>query len=101
MESLTLDKALELYEILGAHIPDVKNENINALEFIGKIVRNIRESEKHQNYVDAVMLMSGKEWKELKIFESDEVLSLFIEGLSVNRIVDLKVFCKEIGFNYG
>ena len=100
MDSLTLDKALELYEILGAYIPEVKDKDIDALEFIGKIVRNIRNSGKHQNYVDAVMLMSNKEWEELKTFEFNEVLSLFIEGLSINKIVSLEVFCKKVGFDY-
>jgi hypothetical protein len=51
MEALTLDKAIELYEILGAHIPDVESEDIDATEFIGKIVHNIRESEQHKDYV--------------------------------------------------
>lgn len=97
MESLTLDKALELYEILGAHIPNVDDEDIGALEFIGKIVGNIKESGKHQNYVDAVMLMSGKEWEEIKEATSDQILEMFADGLFINKIVSLKVFCDQMG----
>ncbi|MHA2384452.1 MAG: hypothetical protein ACXACT_17920 [Candidatus Thorarchaeota archaeon] len=91
MEALTLDKAIELYEILGAHIPDVESEDIDATEFIGKIVHNIRESEQHKDYV-------GKPWEEMKELDPIDVLNLFTEGLSTNRIVNLKSFCKEIRF---
>ena len=99
MKTLTLDKAMELYEILGVHIPDVEDKDISALEFIGKIVKNIKESGEHQRYVDAVMLMSGNTWEELKALNSVDVLEMFIDGLSTNKIVKLKMFCEEIGFN--
>ncbi len=99
MESLTLDKALELYEILDAHIPEVGNEDVDVLEFIGKIVKSMRKSNEHQNYIDAVMLMSNKVWEDVKVLDASEVLNLFIEGLSTNKILDLKIFCNEIGFN--
>ena len=65
MESLTLSKAMELYEILGIHIPET-NEDVDALQFIGKIVKSIKDSGEHKDYVDAVMLMSGKNWEEIK-----------------------------------
>ena len=99
MNSLTLDKALELYEILGTHIPDVGGKDVDVLEFIGKIVRSMKESNEHQNYIDAVILMSNKKWEEVKILEASEVLNLFIDGLSVNKIVDLKAFCDGVGFS--
>jgi hypothetical protein len=40
--------------------------------------------------------MSGKPWEELKEFESNAVLELFIDGLSFNKIVPLKMFCDEM-----
>lgn len=100
MEALTFSKAMELYELLGVHIPDAEDEDIEALEFIGKIVNNVKESDRHKDYVDAIMMMSDKEWEELKVLESAEVLELFIDGLSVNKIVKLKMFCDTIGFGY-
>jgi hypothetical protein len=99
MESLTLSKAMELYEILGPHIPEVDKDE-DPLEFIGKIVRSIRESDEHERYVDAVMLMSGVEWEELKQLDSNEVLELFVNGLSKNKIVSLKSFCDSVGFSH-
>ena len=99
MKPLTLDKALQLHEILGLHIPEFEEDN--ALEFIGKIVDNIRQSNQHKDYVDAVMLMSGKEWDEVKQMNSEDVLELFIAGLMENKIVYLKDFCKKMGYSYG
>jgi hypothetical protein len=63
-------------------------------------VRSIRESDEHKRYVDAVMLMSGVEWEELKQLNSMDVLELFIEGLSINRIARLHTFCKDVGYSY-
>jgi len=37
MNTLTLDKAAELYEVLGSYIPEVE-DSIDAIKFIGKIV---------------------------------------------------------------
>ena len=99
MEALTLDKAMELYELLGAHIPEVDATD-DPLEFIGKITSSIVASEQHKDYTDAIMLMSGKEWEGVKIMTSDEVLELFIDGLLTNKIVSLKLFCNKMGFSY-
>ena len=99
MEALTFNKAIELYELLGKYIPDV-NETDEPLEFVGKITGNITRSEQHKDYTDAVMLMSGKSWEEIKQLESEEVLDLFLDGLIANKIAKLKVFCDNIGFSY-
>ena len=100
MNALTLEDAMNLYSIIGKYIPEIEDENADALEFIGKIVKNIRESDNHRAYTDAVMLMSGKDWEELKTFQSSDVLALFIEGLSENRILRLKMFCERAGFSH-
>jgi hypothetical protein len=100
MDILTIDKALELHSILSKYVPDESDEK-DATKFIGKIVSNIRESNQPQDYVNAIMLMSGKGWNEIKDMEFDEVLELFIIGLRENQIVNLKSFCDKIGFSYG
>ena len=99
MEALTFNKAMELYELLGSHIPDI-NETDDPLEFVGKITINITKSGQHEDYTNAVMLMSEKPWEEIKQLESEEVLDLFLDGLIINKIAKLKVFCGTIGFSY-
>lgn len=98
MNPLTLDKAFQLYDIIGKYVPEI-DEDSKALEFIGTIVRNIKDSNNHRDYVDAVILMSDKSWDEVKELKFDEVLELFIEGLSVNKIIELKSFCEDIGYS--
>ena len=100
MNPLTLDKAFQLYDIIGKYLPEISEED-DALEFIGTIVGNIKESYEYKDYTDAVMLMCGMEWEELKEKESTEVLELFVEGLSVNKIVELKSFCETMGYSDG
>ena len=90
---------MELYELLGAHIPEVDDAD-DPLEFIGKITSSIVASEQHKDYTNAVILMSDKSWEEIKQLESDEVLDLFIDGLLINKIATLKVFCESLGFIY-
>jgi hypothetical protein len=83
MNPLNLNKAFQLHDIIGKYLPE-NEEDIDALAFIGTIVKNIKDSENHRDYVDAVMLMSGKTWEEIKEMQYDEVLELFISGLSTN-----------------
>ena len=70
MKPLTIDKALQLYDIIGKYIPEADEET--PLEFVGTIVKNIRESDQHKDYTDAVMLMSDKLWEEIKEMQFDE-----------------------------
>jgi hypothetical protein len=99
MEALTFSKAMELYELLGSHIPDI-DETDDPLEFVSKITGNITKSGQHEDYTNAVILMSGRSWEEIKQLKSEEVLNLFIDGLLINKIATLKVFCEKLGFSY-
>ena len=101
MEALTLDKAMELYELLGAHIPEVEDERIDALNFIGKIVEDINASGHHEAYTLSIELMSGKTLQDLQEMNSEDILDLFVDGLVQNKILDLKSFCNKVGFSYG
>jgi len=100
MKPLTIDKALELNELLKDHIPPVDDDH-DALHFVGKIMDSINLSKRHDDYIDAVVLMSGQDWEEIKFLDSEKILELFIDGLSINRVVSLKSFCDVMGINNG
>ena len=100
MEALTLNKAMELYELLGAHIPEVEDAD-DPLEFIGKIVEDINASGHHEAYTLSIELMSGKTLQDLQEMNSEDILDLFVDGLVQNKILHLKTFCNKIGFSYG
>jgi hypothetical protein len=102
MEALSLNKALELYEILGPHIPEIdENDDIDALKFIGKIVTNIKASEDLAAYSLSIELMTGKTPQDLQEMSSEERVELFTLYLMQNRILTLKSFCEELGFKHG
>ena len=98
MEALTLNKSMELYELLGAHIPEVDSKQIDVLDFIGKIVDNINASGHHEAYTLSIELMSGKTLQDLQEMDSEDILDLFVDGLMKNKILDLKSFCSKAGF---
>jgi len=100
MNPLTLDKAFQLYDIIGKYLPEI-NEEDDALEFIGTILDNLDESNQRQNYVDAIMLMFDVTLDELQEMPSEERINLFISGLSENKIIELKSFCNLVGYSYG
>ena len=101
MNPLTLDKALQLYDIIGKYLPEIEGDDIDALKFVGTITKNIKESNHHRDYTDAVMLMSEKTWEEIKEMQSDEVLELFVDGLATNKIIELKSFCNAMRYSHG
>lgn len=83
--------------MIGEYIPEqVEGEHI--IEFIGKIVNSIVE-EKSIAYIDALALMTGNDLQVLQGFSSLILIEMFTVGLTVNDIIGLKKFCKEI--NYG
>ena len=98
MEALTLNKAMELYELLGAHIPEVDAKKVDVLDFIGKIVEDINASNHHEAYTLSIELMSGKTLQDLQEMDSIDRLELFTKGLIQNKILSLKSFCDKVGF---
>jgi len=98
MTSLNLEKALELYSIIGKHLPENVDENLDVLDFIGTIVNNIKESGNHRDYVNAVSIMTDLSISELLEMGYEEILGLFIEGLIINQIISLKKFCESINY---
>lgn len=93
---LTMPKALELYDLLGEYIPDyVEGEPI--IDFIGKIVNNIA-TDNSPAYTDAICLMTGYHFLVLSRMSTEKIFELFAIGLSVNNIIQLKQFCKDIGY---
>ena len=91
---------MELYEILGAHIPE-DTEGITAWDFIGKIIRDINSSDDHSSYTLAMELMSEKTLQGLQEMLPEERLELFTGGLIQNKIMELKSFCEQVGFAHG
>ena len=99
MKPLPLRQALELHRILSIHIPEeIGNDS---LEFIGTIIKNIRESGKHRDYVEAISIMTGLEQDEIVQHSVEDGIVAFTEGLAINRILELDSFCNKLGVKHG
>jgi len=98
VKPLNLEKALELYTIIGKYLPENVDEYSEPLDFVGTIIDNIKESGNHRDYIDSVVLMTGDDEQEILQLEPVEVLNIFTQGLMDNQIVSLKKFCESIDY---
>ena len=98
MKPLNLEKALELYTIIGKHLPKKFDENSDVLDFVGTIVDNIKESGNHRDYLDSIVLMTDEDEQDILQLDSVEVLNIFTQGLMDNQIESLKQFCESINY---
>ncbi|MBU2177692.1 MAG: hypothetical protein KJ556_21580 [Gammaproteobacteria bacterium] len=96
IKPLNLKEALELYDILGKYLPEASKDE-TVLEFIGTIVDRIVE-DRSGAYIEAICLMHKCTVEELQGLPSQERLIFFMDGLMKNNIINLKKFCKEIGY---
>lgn len=99
MKPLSIRDALKLCHLIGKHIPDISEAN-TGLEFVGKIIDNISASGNHRDYIEAVALMMGTTVESLVTeLNTEEILTMFMEGLQDNKILFLQEFCKKVGFD--
>ncbi len=97
MKPLSIDKALQLYQILAPYLPDEIDDGFN---FIGTIIDNIKNSGNHRAYIEAIALMNNIPVDVVLQFDPiNDSLKMFAEGLVVNNISSLREFCKKVGLN--
>lgn len=97
MKPLNLHKALQLYDLLGEHIPVTPCQD--GIEFIGTIINHIVDTNKHADFMNALLLMTDVSQEELLLLKPEEVISLFAECLAENKILQLVDFCKKVGYH--
>jgi hypothetical protein len=96
MPQINLSDALKLYDLLKDHLPVVIDQDDDMLEFAGTIIDSMIKSSSHKNYVDAIMLMTGKTQDEVLQLGTQDALRSFMDGLVENDILLLKSFCEEL-----
>ena len=95
MKPLSIDKAIQLYEILAPYLPEEIDDGFN---FIGTIIENIKNSGNHRAYIEAIALMADMSFDEVLQYDpATEALSMFMNGLVINKIFLLKDFCNKVG----
>lgn len=96
MKPLNLEKALELYTIIGKHLPENVDDDMKVLDFVGIILDSIIEKNEHSALVQSTALMSGIYIDNIRALESNDIIELFSEGLIINNVLDLKKFCESL-----
>lgn len=97
MKPLSINKALQLYKILAPHFPEEIDDSFN---FVGKIIDNIKNSGNHRKYIEAIALMADMDFEEVLQYDpKTEAIEMFAEGLAINKIMQLKLFCEKVGIN--
>lgn len=91
---LNLQDAFMLSSIISKYVDTKKlNPQADAIDFISEIVDKISPEE----YLACVSLMTKKDADTIKREISLDILTSFIEGLKLNRILDLLHFYKSLG----
>jgi hypothetical protein len=96
IKALNLEKALELYDLLGKYIPDATN--IDMLAFIGKMIDSIIDDD-GDIYFRAIQLMTGLKEKDVLKMDAEELFIAFSDYILANKILELQQFCVRIGYN--
>jgi hypothetical protein len=96
---LNLRDALHLYDLVGHHIPTDIDEDTYILNFVGKIVHSLIDANEHRNYIDAIVLLTGKTTDEVVSQSLDQSVLDFSAGLVDNHILALCKFCRELGYD--
>lgn len=97
MNTLNLNKATQLYEIIGKYIPEVPGDD-DVFGYVYKILENIKNGDSPEDYFYALELMTGKGYDELSNSQPVPVLELFIDSLMEWHIIELASFFKSVGY---
>jgi hypothetical protein len=97
MKPLNLPNALKLYDVIAQYLPE--DVNIDGIDFIKQIIDGIISKEKHKDFIDIIMLSTEISREDILELSSQELLELFAECLSINKILLLKDFCMRIGYH--
>lgn len=93
MGAVNLRNSIQLYKLVKNHIPVEVVNNEDELQFIQKIILSMDANE----YVQSVMLMSGKTLAELATLEPASILEMFTVGLAENKIISLVGYMQGLG----
>jgi len=96
-----LNNASLLYDVLGKHIPPIPILPEDYLDFIDGIIGSIQQNQDYDAYYKAIQILTGVTPEIIQVSTPEDVLDLFINGLSEWRIVDLVGFFRNLGYENG
>lgn len=99
MKRLSIREATQLWKLIGKYLPE-DDEYDDLLSFASIIIDEIIADDKHEVYIEALMLLSDKTLEELGEMETEEVVTTFLNGMNENDILALRDFYTKVGFAY-
>jgi len=94
---LNLKDMFRLYRLVGQHIPKEKPEDV--LQFVSTVIDNMIMAGQYSNYINAVLLTSGKTLDDIKDLPTSEIIRLFTQGLIENKMFAFMDFLEKVNFN--
>lgn len=96
MTTLCIEKAIQLFHLLDPFIP--KEDNLQPVEIISKIVYNIKASNQHRVYLEVLALMQETDIQTIiDSYSPEQSIIEFTIGLQENQILALREFCNKVG----
>ena len=99
MKRLSIREATQLWKLIGKYLPE-DDEYDDLLSFASIIIDEIIADDKHEVYIEALILLSDKTLEELGEMETEEVVTTFLNGMNENDILALRDFYTKVGFAY-
>ena len=93
---LNMEKGLELYLKLSPYLPE-DTEDGSSLDYLHAIISNIRNGNS-KDYVDSLKIMCDINIDELKKHSTEEILTMFVDGLKENKFFSLHNFLGSFGY---
>lgn len=98
LSALSIRKAIKLYHLLEYFLPTEETSDMSVIKYISGIVYNIKETQNHKVYLEALALMQDTTIDDIiKTYTPEESLTEFGLGLQENQILALKDFCSKVG----
>lgn len=93
MEKLSIEKALQLMQVLYPYMPETAEDG---LDFIGKIVGSIKDA-RSVDYVNALSIMLNNSAQDIVThYTPEDSIELFGIAMIENDIIDLKHFYERL-----
>lgn len=96
MLPLSLPEALHLHRVIAPYLPEQTPDTLT-LDYMRDVVDAMR-LRAPEAYIRCIEIMMGKPFEEVLEMPSYDLLDIFTGGLQVNRILELKQFCEELGY---
>lgn len=90
LSPLSLSEATKLYKTLGSYL-DMIEPDMRVIDAMNIMLKEMKARKDGHSYANALEIMTGDTIADLTLqYDVKQLLDMFIDGLRVNRILDMK-----------